>query len=105
MKDLTTNVPNKVKPTSLSEMFSSELKFTTDILVWFNCVWFNDIFKSQFNELDMIKKHKLLKEKLTDWHNEKCVICDLKLAVSFQECCEKTTKKWPGMVLLFKKNI
>ena len=50
-------------------------------------------FKSQFNELDMIKKHKLLKEKLIDWHNEKCVICYLKLAVSFQECCEKTTKK------------
>ena len=52
-------------------MFSSELKFTTYILVWFNDVWFNDIFKSQFNELDMIKKHKLLKEKLIDWHNEK----------------------------------
>ena len=33
LKNLTKNVPNKVKPTSLLEMFSSELKFTTDILV------------------------------------------------------------------------
>ena len=51
--------------------------------------WFNDAFKSRFDELDAIKKQQFLKEKLIDWSNKKCVICDLKLAVSLQDGCEK----------------
>ena len=76
LKDLAANVLNKLKSTSLSEMFFTELKFTTGVLV----KWFNDVLKSRFNVLDAIKKQKCLKEKPIDWSCEKCVICDLKLA-------------------------
>ena len=88
MKDPATNVLNKTKPTSLSEMFSTELKFTIDVLV----KWFNDIFKSRFNELDELKKQKLIKENPIYWSNHKCVICDLKLAVSLSEGYQRTEK-------------
>ena len=66
-------------------MFSIKFQFTIDVLV----KWFNDAFKSRFDELDAIKKQQFLKEKLIDWSNKKCVICDLKLAVSLQDGCEK----------------
>ena len=69
-------------------MFSIELKFTVDVSV----KWFNDVFKSRFNEIYAIKKQKFLKEKQIDLPNEKCVICDLKLPVSLQEGCEKKIK-------------
>ena len=58
-KDSATNVLNRVKSKSLSEMFSTELKFTTDVLA----KWFNDLFKSQFNELDAMFKTKMFKRK------------------------------------------
>ena len=76
LKDLAANVLNKLKSTSLSEMFFTKLKFTTDVLV----KWFNDVLKSRFNVLDAIKKQKCLTEKPIDWSCEKCVIYDLKLA-------------------------
>ena len=69
-------------------MFSTELKFTIDVLF----KWSNDIFKLRFNELDAIRKQKILKEKPIDWSNEKCIVCDLKLAVSLHEGCEITNK-------------
>ena len=76
LKHLAANVLNKLQSTSLSEMFFTELKFTIDVLV----KWFNDVLKSRFNVLDVIRKQKCLKEKPIDWSREKCVICDLKLA-------------------------
>ena len=69
-------------------MFSTELKFTIDILF----KWFNGVFKLRFNKLDAIRRQKILKEKPIDWFNEKCIVCDLKLAVSLQEDCEITNK-------------
>ena len=69
-------------------MFSTELKFTTDVLI----KWFNDLFKSRFNELDAIRKQNFKKKKPIDWSKEKCVICYLKLAVNLQEVCQKTKK-------------
>ena len=78
-------------------MFSIELKFTVDVSV----KWFNYVFKSQFNEIDAIKKQKFLKEKRIDLPNEKCVICDLKLAVSLQEGCEKKKKKNDNLVQFY----
>lgn len=59
LNDSAKNVLNKVKSTSLLEMFSTKLKFTIDVLVQ----WFNNVFKSRFNKLDAIKKQKFLKEK------------------------------------------
>ena len=57
-------------------MFSIKLKFTIDVLV----KWFNDVFKSRFDELDAIKKQEFLKEKPIDWSNKK--MCNLRLKVS-----------------------
>ena len=52
LKDAAKNFLSKVKTTSLSGMFSTELKFTIDVLV----KWFNDTLKSRFNELDATRK-------------------------------------------------
>ena len=99
-KDSAANVLNKTKSTSLSEMFSKELKSTIDVLV----KWFNDIFKSRFNELDELKKQKFIRENPIEWSNQKCVISDLKLAISLSEGYQKTEKLTLGMILPFKKN-
>ena len=58
LKDSARNVLKKIKSTSLSEIFSTELKFTIYLLV----KWFNDVFKSRFNKLDELKR-KIYKEK------------------------------------------
>ena len=81
MKDSATNVLSKTKSTLLLEMFSTELKFTIDVLV----EWLNDVFKSRFNKLDELKIQKFMRESPTDWSNQKCIICDLKLAISLRE--------------------
>ena len=60
MKDAATNVLIKQKSTSLSELFSIELKFTIDTLTkWFNCT-----FKSKLLELNDIQKQIFVKENL-----------------------------------------
>ena len=61
-------------------MFSTELKFTVDVLV----KWFNGIFKSRFNELDEIKKQLFTKNNPIDFSHETCVICSFKLATGTQ---------------------
>ena len=107
LKDSITNVLNKVKSTSLSEMFSTELKFIIDVLV----KWFNGVFKFRFNELDEVKKQKFSRENPIDCSNEKCVICDLKLSVSLNDGYEKTEKTtaWYDFLVqkehLFLRNI
>ena len=60
LKDAATNVLVCQKSTSLSELFSVELKFTIDTLV----KWFNDVFKSKFVELYEIQKQIFAKENL-----------------------------------------
>ena len=52
LQESATNVLSNVKSASLLRIFSTGLKFTIDILV----KWFNEVSKSQFNELDAIKK-------------------------------------------------
>ena len=69
-------------------MFSTELKFTIDVLA----KWFNDIVKSRFNEFGELKEQKFIRKNPTDWSNQKCVSCDLKLAVSLSEGYQKTEK-------------
>ena len=88
-------------------MFCTELKFTIDVLA----KWFNDILKSRFNEFGELKEQKFIRENPTDWSNQKCVICDLKLAVSLSEGYQKTEKltTWYDFTIqkehLFLKNI
>ena len=54
----------------MSDLFSIELKFTTDTLV----KWFNDIFKSSFREINEIKKQMYASENPIDWSETKCSI-------------------------------
>ena len=88
-------------------MFSTELKFTIDVLV----EWLNDVFKSRFNKLDELKIQKFMRESPTDWSNQKCIICDLKLAISLREEQQKTEKltTWYNFTIqkehLFSRNI
>ena len=81
LKDTATNVLKKEKESALSDMFSTELKFTVDMLV----KWCNDLFKSRFNEPDEIKKQLFTRDNPVDWSNQKCVICNFKLAASLNE--------------------
>ena len=52
LKDAGLQFFEEKKNFALSEMFSIELKFTNGILL----KWFTNIYKSRFNELDMITK-------------------------------------------------
>lgn len=62
-------------------MLSTEHKFTVDMLV----KWFNELFKSRFNEPNEIKKQLFTRDNPVDWSSQKCVICNFKLAVSLNE--------------------
>ena len=81
LKDTANNVLKKEKESALSEMLSTEHKFTVDMLV--KC--FNELFKSRFNEPNEIKKQLFTRDNPVDWSNQKCVICNFKLAVSLNE--------------------
>ena len=88
-------------------MFSAELKFTICLLV----KWFNDVFKSRFNELDELKRQKFIRKSPINWSNQKCLICDLKLAVSLCKGYRKSEKlaTWYDFIVqkkhLFLRNI
>ena len=72
--------------TSLSELFSNELKFTIDTLV----KWFNDVSKSKFGELTEIQKQIFTKENPIDWLKTNCSICEFMLSTSIKEGHQKT---------------
>ena len=81
MKDTATNVLVHQKSTSVSELFSVELKFTTDTLVkWFNCN-----FKSKFLELGEIQKQIFTKENPVDFSKTCRCICRFQLSSSAKE--------------------
>ena len=86
MKDTATNVLIKQKSTSLSELFSVELKFTVDSLT----KWFNDVFKSKFLELNEFQKQIFVKENPLDWSKTICSVCGFKLSTSVKKGPEKT---------------
>ena len=69
------------KSTSLSELFSVELKFTIDTLV----KWFNRTFKSKFLELGEIQKQIFTKENPIDFSKTCCCIYGFKLSTSEKE--------------------
>ena len=81
LKNAATNVFEKEKASALSELFSTELKCTVNVLV----KWFNVAFKSRFDEVDEIKKQVYTRDNPNNWPNQKCVICDFKLAVNLNE--------------------
>ena len=88
-------------------MFSTELKFTIYLLV----KWFNDVFKSRFNELDKLKRQKFIRKSSINCSNQKCLVCHLKLAVSLCEGYQKAEKltTWYDFIVqkkhLFLRNI
>ena len=58
LKDATTAILARGKSTSLSELFSIELKFTIDMLN----KWFSKLIKQKFLELTDTKKQDFIKE-------------------------------------------
>ena len=62
MKDAATNVFINQKSTSLSELFSIDLKFTIETLT----IWFNNSFKSKFLDSNDIQKQISVKENPLD---------------------------------------
>ena len=71
LKDAATVVLAREKSTSLAELFSSELKFTIDMLD----NWFLNTIKAKFLELDDIKKHIFIKENPFVPSQTICCIC------------------------------
>ena len=77
MKDAVSAVLARKKSTSLTQLFSVELKFTVDTLN----KWFSRITKPKFFELDDIKKQTFLKENPLDQSKTICSICGFLLNV------------------------
>ena len=95
LKGAATAVLAREKSTSLSKLFSIELKFTIDTLN----EWFSKLIKPTFLELTDTKKQDFIKENLLVPSETTCCICgfliDLKLSVKV---------KRGGMILLLKEN-
>lgn len=68
MKDAATNVLVRQKSTSLSELFSFELKLTIGTLV----KWFNFTFKLKFLELGETQKQIFSKKNPIDFSKTRC---------------------------------
>ena len=71
LKDAATAVLAREKSTWLAELFSVELKFTTDTLN----NWFSNTIKTKFLKLDDIKKQMFIKENLIVSSKTTCCIC------------------------------
>ena len=97
MKDAVSAVLAREKSTSLTELFSVELKFTVNTLN----EWFSRIIKLKFFELDDIKKQTFLKENPLDQSKTICSICGFLMNVDGEG--------WSDFVLkcehLFLRNI
>lgn len=76
LKDAASAVLAREKSTSLTELFSIELKFTIDTLK----DWFNSTIKPNLFEIDSLNKMDWRKKKPVNYHT-KCTICDFNLAV------------------------
>ena len=85
MKDAATNVLVRQKSTSLSELFSFELKLTIGTLV----KWFNFTFKLKFLELGEIQKQIFSKKNPIDFSKTRCCISGFKLFTSAKEAHKK----------------
>ena len=77
MKDAVSAVLARKKSTSLTQLFSVELKFTVYTLN----KWFSRIIKPKFFELDDIKKQTFLKENPLDQSKTICSICGFLLNI------------------------
>ena len=77
LKDAGLKVYLKESSFALSEVFSVELKFTTDLLF----KWFYSVYKIRFLELETITKQKHEINNKVDWSKTDCCICDFKLSL------------------------
>ena len=77
LKDAADAVLARGKSTSLAELFSVELKFTTDT----SNAWFSDTIKSKFLDLNNIKKQNFVKENAFVPSKTVCSICGFLLNV------------------------
>ena len=77
LKDAADAVLARHRSTSLTELFSVELKFTIDTLN----EWFSSIIKPKFLELHWLKMQVYRKENPIDWQKTICSICGFLLDV------------------------
>ena len=102
LKDATTAILARGKSTSLSELFSIELKFTIDMLN----KWFSKLIKQKFFELTDTKKQDFIKENPLFPSETTYCICGFLLDV---EACGEGKKGWYDIIVerehLFLRNI
>ena len=101
LKDAATAILALEKSTSLSELFSIELKFTIDTLN----KWFSKLIKPKFLELTDTKKQDFIKENPLFPSKSTYCICGFLLDV---EACSEGKKGWYIIVErehLFLRNI
>ena len=94
LRDCAKNVFKKREKSSVSEMFSCELKFVMDICK----KWFAQKIGSRFRELYLFTKQRYRRENPIKWEETKCCICDFNLAI----CNLKGLGKKRDGVLLFR---
>ena len=89
------------KSTSLTELFSGELKFAIDTLN----NWFSNTIKTKFLDLDDIKKQRFIKENPIVPSKTTCCICGFSLGT---EACQEH-QQWYNFIVeveyLFLRNI
>ena len=104
-KDAATAVLAREKSTSLSELFSVELKFTVDTLT----NWFQQTIKLKFLELDNIKKQIFVKENPTVPSKTTCCVCGFLLDIEGGCGSEDDKKTWYNFAVekdhLFIRNV
>ena len=94
LKDAATGVLAREKFTSLSELFSVELKFTIDTLT----NWFKQLIISKFLELDNIKKEIFVKENPISPSKTNCFVCGFLLDIEGSCSNEDDKKTWYDFV-------
>ena len=78
LSDCTLNVASKNSSEAISEMFSTELKFTADSLLGF----FKKKIKSNNLELSNEQKIKYETQNSIDWEKDHCCICPFPLQIN-----------------------
>ena len=105
LKDAATAVLAREKFTSLSELFSVELKFTIDTLT----NWFKQLIISKFLELDNIKKEIFVKENPISPSKTNRFVCGFLLDIEGSCSNEDDKKTWYDFVVekehLFIRNV
>ena len=78
LRDCAFSVANKKNKITISEMFSTEMKFATDCLL----NWFNSKYKNENLQLDIERKREYEIKNPINWQTDKCWICNFPLQIN-----------------------